>query len=147
MWAHEDAVMVYLDNLLIGETSDLLNWASQTYNYEDYRSEMIYETLRQHEYKSYFDKSQNDFVYMDLVSNNEPLGRLLIELNKKKMPKTSANFRSLCSGELGNRSYRNSIIHRIVPNGWIQGGGSCLNKRREEMESVLILEIFKYLFC
>ena len=48
------------------------------------------------------------------------------------VPKTCANFRSLCTGECGESSssefklhYDGSLIHRIVPNGWIQGGGMC----------------------
>ena len=97
--------MIYLDNLLIGDTNDLLNWASQTYNYEDFRSEMVYESLRQQEYQNYFQKSKvkdenqfkkkysycyklnfsilikNDFVYMDITSNNQNFGRLLIEVS------------------------------------------------------------------
>ena len=48
----------------------------------------------------------------------------------KTCPKTCANFKVLCTGEKGVSattgvrlsSYTNSLIHRIVPGGWIQGG-------------------------
>ena len=44
-------------------------------------------------------------------------------------PKTVDNFRSLCTGEKFTQDnericYAGSCIHRVVPNGWIQAGGS-----------------------
>ena len=52
------------------------------------------------------------------------------KLFKNIVPKTCENFRLLCTGEKGRSektgtklSYENSLINRIVPNGWIQGGG------------------------
>jgi len=44
-------------------------------------------------------------------------------------PKTCRNFKALCTGEAGlsksnlELSYKASIFHRVVPNGWLQGGG------------------------
>lgn len=45
-------------------------------------------------------------------------------------PKTSKNFEALCTGEEGLSEsglplhYKRSLFHRIVPNGWVQGGGN-----------------------
>jgi len=67
-----------------------------------------------------------------LVSVNCDCGLLLLQLFSDIVPKTCANFRALCTGECGESPssefklhYDGSIIHRIVPNGWIQGGGMC----------------------
>jgi len=50
-------------------------------------------------------------------------------LYTKTSPRTCANFKALCTGEKGvsettgvRLSYTNSLIHRIVAGGWIQGG-------------------------
>jgi len=57
---------------------------------------------------------------------------LSMQLYNDIVPKTCENFRALCTGERGESPdsefklhYEASLIHRIVPNGWIQGGGKC----------------------
>lgn len=67
---------------------------------------------------------------MDVCIEGELIGRLTFELYKNLCPQTCANFVALCTGEKGHApttntrlSYVNSIFHRVVPNGWIQGGG------------------------
>ena len=51
----------------------------------------------------------------------------LAQLFTSIVPKTCENFRCLCTGEHGRHEevdlhYKNSIFHRLVCNGWIQGG-------------------------
>lgn len=69
-------------------------------------------------------------MFMDVCIEGDLIGRLTLELYKNLCPQTCANFVALCTGEKGHAptsntrlSYVNSIFHRIVPNGWIQGGG------------------------
>ena len=66
-----------------------------------------------------------------------------LQLFKTICPRTCANFKALCTGEAGEcypgvpMSYCNTKLHRIVVNGWIQGGGTyvlcnvCLYKGRQ----------------
>lgn len=67
---------------------------------------------------------------MQFSQEEKDLGKIVIELFKNYAPKTCENFRLLCTGELGRAEktstklhYKDSIIHRVVPNGWVQGGG------------------------
>ena len=60
----------------------------------------------------------------------ELVGRLVLELYRDLCPRTADNFVCLCTGERGTAqetgtrlSYVNSLIHRVVPGGWVQGGG------------------------
>lgn len=56
-------------------------------------------------------------------------------------PKTSANFEALCTGERGLTKsdiplcYKDSLFHRVVPNGWVQGGGRQLAKAVQNTNS------------
>ena len=70
-------------------------------------------------------------VYFDIMIGSRPIGRVVFELFTDLTPKTSENFRGLCTGDygsagLGSRnaklSYENTKFHRIVEKFCIQGG-------------------------
>ncbi|KAH9959677.1 cyclophilin-like domain-containing protein [Russula dissimulans] len=70
-------------------------------------------------------------IFMDFSVDNAPVGRVILELFSDAVPKTSENFRALCTGEKGLSPlsdrplyYKNSIIHRSIANFMIQGGGN-----------------------
>jgi len=62
--------------------------------------------------------SENDFCYLSFSSDD----KIVIELYKKQAPKTCDNFKNLCTSKVEGRTYKNTLVHRIVPNGWIQMG-------------------------
>eukprot|EP00759_Apiculatamorpha_spiralis_P034014 PhF_6_TR35099/c0_g1_i1/m.51154/K01802/E5.2.1.8; peptidylprolyl isomerase len=76
----------------------------------------------------------NPIVFLDITIERESVGRITIELFQDAVPKTSENFRSLCTGERGiikypwkktNRCplhFKGTPIHRVIPNFVIQGG-------------------------
>lgn len=68
-------------------------------------------------------------VFFDFAIGSEPVGRVIFELFNDDAPKTSENFRALCTGEKGLSPvsqrplyYKNSIIHRSIGGFMIQGG-------------------------
>ena len=66
-------------------------------------------------------------VFFDVSIGGSPAGRIIFELSDRT-PRTSENFRALCTGEKGmGRSgkplhFRGCIFHRIIPQFMIQGG-------------------------
>jgi len=66
--------------------------------------------------------------YFDVNIGGKSAGRITIKLFKET-PKTSENFRAICTGEKGkgkvsgkNLHFKNSIFHRVIPEFMAQGG-------------------------
>ncbi|XP_006873099.1 PREDICTED: E3 SUMO-protein ligase RanBP2 isoform X2 [Chrysochloris asiatica] len=66
-------------------------------------------------------KETNPVVFFDVCADEEPLGRVIMELFSNIVPRTAENFRALCTGEKGF-GFKNSIFHRIIPDFVCQGG-------------------------
>ncbi len=59
--------------------------------------------------------------FFDMTADGAPLGRLVFELHDDVVPKTTKNFRTLCTHEKGY-GYKGSTFHRVIPKFMCQGG-------------------------
>jgi len=77
--------------------------------------------------------TENPVVFFDITIGGSPKGRIEIELRADVVPKTSENFRCLCTGEKGNgRSgkllhFKDTSFHRVIPGFMCQGGDFTRN--------------------
>ncbi|KAG1677926.1 hypothetical protein FOA52_001344 [Chlamydomonas sp. UWO 241] len=72
--------------------------------------------------------ADNPRVFFDIEIGGEHAGRIVVELYADVCPRTTENFRALCTGEKGQTksgkrlAFKGSIFHRIIPEFMCQGG-------------------------
>nr|XP_047937047.1 probable inactive peptidyl-prolyl cis-trans isomerase-like 6 isoform X3 [Anser cygnoides] len=134
VWAYASRVMCFVDGRLLGDEKELLRWALRQWDYRDFKPEALYQAISEDFYTKRLKNSQHVFVYLDIAIGEQPVGTLLFELFSDACPKTCENFRALCVGGVKSPcsgrelTYKNSCFHRLVKNGWIQGGDIVTGK-------------------
>ncbi|VDI29474.1 peptidyl-prolyl cis-trans isomerase-like 6 [Mytilus galloprovincialis] len=128
-WSFEEKAICFTNGQLIGGPDNFVVWAEDNYGFEEFRPLPLYLTLTDEAYISHLNSKNHQYVFMDVSIGGESAGRLVIELFSDVVPRTCENFKALCTGSMGksketdyNLHYKNSMFHRIVRNGWIQGG-------------------------
>ncbi|KAG9282617.1 peptidyl-prolyl cis-trans isomerase-like 6 isoform X1 [Astyanax mexicanus] len=128
MLQYRGSVVCFVNGQFIGDEKDLSRWAEKQWLFTFYRPPALYAAITDEYYQQHLLNTGHVFVYMDVEIGGEAAGRLLFELFSDLCPKTCKNFKALCTGEAGMSqnqlmlSYKNSLFHRVVPNGWLQGG-------------------------
>uniref|UniRef100_A0A8B9FR56 Peptidyl-prolyl cis-trans isomerase n=1 Tax=Amazona collaria TaxID=241587 RepID=A0A8B9FR56_9PSIT len=131
VWGYTSSVMCFLDGRLLGDEKDLLKWSYHQWGYCDYRPEALYQATAEDFYSKYL-KTMN-FTRVLIFS--------LLQLFSDACPRTCENFQALCTGGAKSRcdgrelTYKNSLFHRIVKNGWIQGG-DIISGKGDQGESI-----------
>ncbi|XP_069743683.1 probable inactive peptidyl-prolyl cis-trans isomerase-like 6 isoform X1 [Narcine bancroftii] len=134
VWGFNSCVMCFLNGQILGDENNFLEWATTEFSYTDYRPKSLYKAIASEFYSKYLKDTKHTFVYMEVSIDQQPIGRLLFELFTDTCPKTCKNFEGLCTAEAGSTTtslpwgYKGTIFHRLVRNGWIQGGGVTSNR-------------------
>ncbi|XP_026643280.1 problable inactive peptidyl-prolyl cis-trans isomerase-like 6 isoform X3 [Microtus ochrogaster] len=140
-WVYSSYVMCFINDQLLGNAFDLKKWAQKVWDVVDVRPSALYEALTLNYSTKFLKDTKHDFVFLDICINLSPIGRLIFELYCDTCPKTCKNFQVLCTGTAGfsergvKLHYKDSIFHRVVQNGWIQGG-DIVQGRGDDGESI-----------
>jgi cyclophilin family peptidyl-prolyl cis-trans isomerase len=85
--------------------------------------DMIYNMKARGDYNKYRSGTGRPYVWLEFSDGMGAMDRVVIELFNDIAPLTAENFRCLCTGERGEKlSYKGKPLHRVVKNGWLQGG-------------------------
>ncbi|XP_041815095.1 probable inactive peptidyl-prolyl cis-trans isomerase-like 6 [Chelmon rostratus] len=142
VWQYSSSLMCFLNGPLLGNEMDLARWAKDQWSFTFTRPQAFYMALAEDCYTKHLKKSGHRFVFMDIDIAGEAAGRLLFELFSDVCPKTSKNFEALCTGERGLSQsglplcYKGSVFHRVVPDGWVQGGDISPERKGNGGESI-----------
>lgn len=132
--AHKQSPLVFLDDgqggiEYIGNEDRFLKWALYKFRYFDESKIQVYRKLALSEYIHLICKRKDFFryAYLDIKIGEEEPQRVVFELFKSICPRTVKNFLHLCRGKYKNKagykiSYEDTVVHRIVKNGYIQAG-------------------------
>lgn len=140
-WEYSSLVMCFINDRLLGDALDLQKWAQKVWDVVDVKPSALYEALTVEYSIEFLRDTKHSFVFLDISVDSTPIGRLIFELYSDICPKTCKNFQLLCTGKAGfsergiKLHYKNSILHQIVPNGWIQGG-DIVAGRGDDGESI-----------
>jgi peptidyl-prolyl cis-trans isomerase-like 6 len=106
----------------IGGVRELAVWARRVYDITINKDASEYEAIAKDTKANFMQESKSSFCYIDVgLEEEEAPQRVTIELYDDVCPKTCDNFRNLCSGKTG-RSYAGSPFHRVMKDGYVQGG-------------------------
>ncbi|XP_028295744.1 putative inactive peptidyl-prolyl cis-trans isomerase-like 6 isoform X2 [Gouania willdenowi] len=140
---YSSSLMCFVNGQLLGNDTDLINWAEKEWNFTFTQARDSFKALAEESYITHLKKTGHQFVFMDIMIAGEAVGRLLFELFSDVCPKTSKNFEALCTGECGLSQtggfplcYKGSLFHRIVSNGWVQGGDISTERRGDGGQSI-----------
>ncbi|XP_020863833.1 putative inactive peptidyl-prolyl cis-trans isomerase-like 6 isoform X2 [Phascolarctos cinereus] len=133
-WQYPSTVMCFINDQLLGNEGCLQKWAYKKWGQKDFKPMPLYEALTSDYVADYLKHSKRPMVFLEISINEQSIGRLIFELYADLCPKTCQNFQSLCTGNAGfsqsglKLHYKHTIFHRLVKNGWLQGGDINMGK-------------------
>ena len=120
---HKSSPFVYYNGCnYVGGVVEFRRWARKVYETALDNEQSVYDDIASKAQESWMRDSKNSFCYMEVqIVGEEQPSKVLIEMYDDLCPNTCDNFRRLCTGQSG-RSYIGSPFHRVMKNGYVQGG-------------------------
>ncbi|XP_024898210.1 peptidyl-prolyl cis-trans isomerase-like 6 isoform X2 [Pteropus alecto] len=120
VWEYSSYVICFINDQFLGDALDLQKWAHKVWDIVDFKPAALYDALAVDYSIKFLQDTKHDFVFLDISIGFYPIGKLIFEV--------------LCTGKAGfsqsgvRLHYAGSIFHRLVQNGWLQGGDIVAGK-------------------
>lgn len=114
-------VLCYVDGILIGGSYELSQLALEKYKFIENLSQGIFASEAETAYIQKISSVMKKYVLWHIKIANGAEKKVVIELDIQNCPRTCENFWQLSNG-FKDLCYTGSLIHRVVPDGYIEGG-------------------------
>lgn len=146
---HSESEPLVIHSVLgyLGGLNGLIEWGKNSCGYKDPRQLKAYSslvsefaTMAHNEFNDFIRQNNRKFCFFEFDVDGS-VDRVTFELFTDKCPKTCENFLALCTGDRTSSEagtilhYKNTPIHRIVKDAWIQGGDIVAGKG-DQSESI-----------
>jgi cyclophilin family peptidyl-prolyl cis-trans isomerase len=133
-------VLVYLDGALLGDVSDLSQLAIDRYKYIESSSQAVFSAEAEASYIQMMSSPHKRYVLWHVKVGDSSEKRVVLELDTLNLPRTCENFWQLANG-YKDLSYQGSSIHRVVADGYVEGG--FLNTNSGKVHTSIYGEFFE----
>lgn len=113
--------IIYVDGIYLGSTSDLISLAIEKYKYIESGNQALYLAEAESSYIQMVSSPSKRYILWHIKIGEGPEKKVVLELDLQNCPRTCENFWQLANG-YKDLSYQGSTIHRVVPDGYIEGG-------------------------
>ena len=135
---YTESPIIYIQEIsgnlkIIGSLSEFQKYVIETFNYHDTLRTEDFEKQTKENLKNFLNTNGNKYVYFNFEiegEENPSENKVVLELFKNDLPLTSENFFQLCTNaqdKNSNLTYKNSLVHRISKNSFIQSGDIRIN--------------------
>lgn len=114
-------VLCYIDGVLLSGVSELSQLAIEKYKYIETGSHALYTAEAESSYIQKVSSPSKKYVLWHIKIGESAEKKVVFELDAHNCPNTTENFWQLANGCNG-RNYAGSSIHRVVQDGYIEGG-------------------------
>lgn len=143
-FTHNYGHCVRLNGEYVGYLMDLTRLAIKDFNVHDAEvaNMQTFQNVAKTESEAFCKSLGKATCYLDFVSDSKGgpnYGRVVVELFEDLCPQACANFVKLCQGGTAGAgvafNYQNSVVHRVVENGWFQCGDIVDNSGANSVSS------------
>ena len=114
-------LLCFVDGSLLQNASDLSQLAIEKYKYIETGSQAMYTAEAESSYIQKISSPSKKYILWHIKIGEGAEKKVVLELDAQNCPHTTENFWQLAKGYKG-LSYHGSSIHRVVQEGYIEGG-------------------------